>query len=100
MSMKQRIDGSTHTGTYRVECECGDSWTGQGEAIGAANWSPALPIAECVCHMKMVHPNIEPEVVFSARFSQWLLSYWERASLRLQQGGRVTAFTSGSMARP
>jgi hypothetical protein len=88
MAMKLRIDGATHTGTYRVVCECQDTWTGQGEAIGAVNWSPALPIAECCAHMKIAHPMVSMDVEFSERFRDWLLSYWERATLRLASRGK------------
>jgi hypothetical protein len=92
MSIQLRVDGAKHTGTYRVECECGDTWGGQGEPIGAVNWSPALPIAECCVHVKMLHPNAGLDLQFSERFRDWLLSYWERANLRLAAAGKATHF--------
>jgi len=80
--MKIAIDGNTHTGNYKCECECGSTWIGQGEPIGAVNFSPALPIAEAVVHMKLQHPTIPLDLRWSHRFTAWLLHYWERASLR------------------
>ena len=81
-----RMDGTFHTGVYRIECgDCGDAWNGQGEPIGAVNWSPALAIAEAVVHAKLGHRQEQIEVYFSERFRLWLIHYWERASLRASE---------------
>jgi hypothetical protein len=81
------VDGSSHTGNYQVSCRaCGDIWQGQGEPIGAVNWNPALPIAESVVHVKLIHVGQELDIRFSDRFRLWLISYWERAALRLASG--------------
>jgi hypothetical protein len=82
------IDGASHTGNYQVVCRaCGDFWQGQGEPIGAVNWNPALPIAESVVHVKLVHVGQEVDIRFSDRFRLWLISYWERAGLRRASTG-------------
>lgn len=80
--MKLAIDGSSHTGNYRVDCECSNSWQGQGEAAGAAAWSPALPIAECVVHMHLAHNSQQCDIRFSDRFRAWLVAYWNQANGR------------------
>jgi len=72
------IDGARHSGTYQVTCQCGASWTGQGETLNAYSWSPAAPIAECVAHMKLDHPQGMTDLVFTERFEAWLLDYWRR----------------------
>ncbi len=82
---KLNIDGAKHTGCYRVDCECGNHWSGQGVAINSYSWSPALPIAEAVAHMKLEHAQGLIELRFSARFEVWLLDYWERETLRSQR---------------
>jgi len=82
MSLTMTIDGAKHSGHYRVVCECGGVWTGEGEPIGAVNWSPALPVAEAVVHMKMGHEGGYVDLRMTERFREWLISYWERASLR------------------
>jgi hypothetical protein len=82
------IDGSSHTGNYQVSClACGDTWRGQGESIGVVNWDPALPVAECVVHIKIAHVGSEVDIRFSDRFRMWLIHYWERASLRAAAAG-------------
>jgi hypothetical protein len=80
--VKIAIDGSKATGRYRVDCECGSSWTGQGEMLGIVSYSPALPIAECVVHRRLEHPDLSQDIRFSARFSDWLHSYWDAANIR------------------
>jgi hypothetical protein len=80
--VKIAIDGSKATGHYRVDCECGDRWSGQGEPLLFGRWNPALPIAECIVHMKLEHPEGTPELRFAQRFSEWLQQYWQDASLR------------------
>jgi hypothetical protein len=47
-------------------------------------------------HMKLVHPDRQLAVEFSERFRGWLVSYWERANLRLSAVGRGSEF----VARP
>jgi hypothetical protein len=83
MSETVTIDGSGHTGTYQVQCDCGLVWTGCGESTGVASWSPALPIAECVVHMKLTHPRDFVDLRMTERFRNWLSLYWEQASTRL-----------------
>lgn len=80
--LKLAIDGSKLSGHYRVDCECGEHWSGVGDQVDRNVVSPALPIAECVAHMRLAHPQLEPDIRFSARFSDWLIQYWERSSLR------------------
>ena len=93
--MKLAIDGSLAMGTYRVDCECGDTWHGQAENIGRLEWSPALPIAECVVHMKLVHPELGLDIRFSERFRQWLVRYWDQTNLRLLANhGHESALTA------
>jgi len=93
------IDGSAHTGTYRVVCDCGTIWTGRGEAIGAVNFSPALPIAECVVHIKMCHKGSLQDLRFSDRFSAWLTAYWEREGLRRMRAGGLPTGDIGVSGR-
>ena len=79
--MKLAIDGSKYNGMYRVDCECGDNWSGTGTTEIGGGFSPALPIAECVAHMKLVHPDAQsPDIRFSTRFEGWLEYYWQRVS--------------------
>lgn len=77
------IDGAKHTGNYRCSCDCGALWHGQGEAINAFTWSPALPVAEAVAHFSQTHPRTRADVEFSARFREWLLQYWEQSAYRM-----------------
>jgi hypothetical protein len=86
------IDGTSHTGNYRVDCECRTSWHGQGEPIGSVNWSPAAPIAECIVHLKLCHNADRGDMWFSDRFRLWLIHYWEREALRLQARGQEPAY--------
>lgn len=76
------IDGSKDTGQYRVDCECGDNWSGVGQESSGSAFGPALPIAECVVHMKLTHPEHRPDLYFTLRFEAWLQHYWEVLSLR------------------
>jgi hypothetical protein len=80
--VKIAIDGSKATGRYRVDCECGTSWTGEGEMLGIMQFSPALPVAETVVHMRLEHPEQELDARFSARFNSWLAAYWDAANIR------------------
>ena len=94
--MHLTIDGSAHTGNYRVVCECGDVWHGQGERLSVTQWNPALPIAECVVHIKLCHSGVPLEVGFSTRFTQWMQAYWERASLRLMHEGKMPGYAAAT----
>lgn len=84
--MKMGIDGSNIAGYYRVDCECGTSWQGQTERFVKANWSPALPVAECVVHMKLEHSGHQLHIAFSEQFREWLVHYWEIANLEIATG--------------
>jgi len=99
--MKTRIliDGSAHTGSYRATCDCTDVWLGRAESTGVANWSPALPIAEAVVHMKMCHPNAYLDLQFTDRFRGWLTSYWEHANMRLMHDGPHSNFGRTTQAK-
>ena len=99
MKTRLLIDGSAHTGTYRVTCDCAATRSGRGEAIGAVNWSPALPVAECVVHMKLEHSGAFLDLQFTERFREWLASYWERANLRLMRDGKGSTFGRGQEVR-
>jgi len=90
------IDGRRVTGKYRVDCECGQHWTGDAERIGAVNFNPALPIAESIAHMHMCHPDQGIDIRFSELFVEWLKHYWERASLRQMAAGQPTNPAIGS----
>lgn len=80
MRRKIAIDGNKLNGHYRVDCECGDNWSGIGKRYGLAMWSPAGPIAEAVAHQHMTHDGDGIDVQWTVRFSQWLLQYWEFTS--------------------
>lgn len=80
--MTVSIDGSVKTGRYRCECECGATWNGKGELLGRWWFSPALPVAEAVVHMRIEHPVKLLEVRFTERFGRWLENHWELANLR------------------
>lgn len=81
--MKIAIDGHRLSGLYRVDCECGDTWRGEGERLPELAFSPALPIAECVAHFRLCHEEKLLEVRFSEKFSQWLVSHWEHVLFRM-----------------
>jgi hypothetical protein len=83
--LKVAIDGSAHTGNYRVECACQDYWGGQGETTGETSWSPALAIAEAIVHMRMRHGGARADIEFSDRFRAWLTVYWEQATRRVHR---------------
>jgi hypothetical protein len=100
MKTRLLIDGSSHTGNYRVICDCDDAWTGRAEAIGTVNWSPALPIAECVVHMKICHDGALIDLQFTDRFRSWLTSYWERANLRIMRTGGASTFGRHAQVAP
>lgn len=78
--MRLAFDGSQRTGTYRVDCECGTNWSGQAEPAGVRTWSPALPVAESIVHMRLTHDGDSPELRFTHRFSDWLEQYWEKVN--------------------
>jgi hypothetical protein len=82
MSMKVAIDGRSFFGGYEVQCECGDRWKGTGEELRHGFFSPALPIAEAVVHMRLCHPGVQLDVHMTADFESWLASYWEWANMR------------------
>ncbi len=92
--MKQRltIDGAAHSGGYRVDCECGDNWSGIGERIGEHNHSPALPIAECVVHVRLCHSVAELDLRFTSRFESWLEHYWNSVNLRAMRSTPPSTF--------
>ena len=77
------IDGARHTGNYRCECECGFAWTGQGEAITTYSWAPAMPVAECVLHIRDQHPRSQYDLSFTEHFTDWLVGYWHTANARI-----------------
>lgn len=79
--MKLAIDGNQTSGRYRVDCECGDNWSGQGELCFGSARCPALAIAEVVVHMKLVHDGEFFDLRFSERFRGWLSHYWELTNL-------------------
>ncbi len=78
------IDGATHTGNYRVDCDCDANWRGRGERIGAVNFSPMMAVASCVVHMKHCHKGDSMSISFSKRFEAWILHHWERGALRVE----------------
>jgi len=80
--LKILIDGGRHSGGYRVTCECGDMWTGQGAPDGVSMWSPALAVAEAVVHMKTGHQGLTIDLSFTPRFDEWLVAYWQRQNQR------------------
>jgi len=71
------FDGNSTNGSYRVDCECGTNWSGQAEPAGVRSWSPALPVAECVVHMRLAHQSELPIIRFTTRFNDWHQQYWE-----------------------
>jgi hypothetical protein len=75
--MKIAIDGSEHTGRYRVDCECGVNWSGRGHEDRVLTWSPILPIAETIVHFKLTHEFTLMDLRFSDRFRAWLHTAWE-----------------------
>ncbi len=87
MSITVMIDGAAHTGHYRCTCECGAIWGGCGGADGIAAWSPCLPIAESVVHLRMCHAKERLDLDFTERFGTWLAQYWERESSRQANRG-------------
>lgn len=82
MAIKMVVHGSYQRGRYIVECECGQKWEGRGITDALMNFSPALPIAETVVHMKLEHPVELQELRFTESFRAWLHHYWEIAALR------------------
>jgi hypothetical protein len=89
--MKLAIDGTSLTGMYRVDCECGDHWSGDTHEVEHAPRCPAMPIAECIAHMRLCHPDNEPDIRFSRSFTDWLQRFWEHYSRPLAQNA-VTPF--------
>lgn len=83
--LKVAIDGSAHTGNYRVQCACADTWNGQGERINDSSWSPAMPVAEAIVHMRLMHSGMRCDLDFSDRYRAWLAVYWEQASRRVHR---------------
>lgn len=77
---KIAIDGNKLTGHYRVDCECGDNWSGMGKRYGIGLWSPAIAIAEAVAHQQLTHDGDGIDVQWTIRYSDWLLQYWEHVS--------------------
>lgn len=78
--MKIAIDGG-NTGQYQANCECGMSWHGQSYRDRSSVWSPALPIAEAVVHMRMCHDEHTLQLVFTWRMENWLEAYWRQADI-------------------
>src|SRR5258708_3188943 len=81
--MKIAVDGRSLFGSYECQCECGLTWKGEGEELRPGLYSPALPIAEAVVHMKMCHPELQLDLRMTADFQHWLTHYWEISSLRV-----------------
>jgi hypothetical protein len=94
------IDGEHFTGWYRAECRCGAIWEGEGEALGASAFSPALPIASAIAHQKLEHDDVLLDVSWTERFSSWLLNYWQREKLRQARAGREPIGDTSGVARP
>jgi len=92
--VRLNIDGARHSGNYRCDCECGASWHGQGESVTGHSWSPALPIAECMVHLREQHPKAQFDLGFSERFRLWLVSYWDEATMRLAREKRRPSFAA------
>jgi len=84
------IDGAEHSGRYRCTCECGDTWNGQCEYTRVSGYLPALPVADCIVHMKLAHTGALVDVRFTQRFTRWLEKYWT-----LRQEETVTSVASG-----
>jgi hypothetical protein len=81
--VKLAIDGQYMSGKYRADCECGQSWEGTAEQTAGNAYSPGLPIAEAVVHMRLAHPGAVPlDLRFGADYRWWLTNYWERMSRR------------------
>jgi hypothetical protein len=79
VTVRIAIDGAEHTGNYRVDCHtCGDHWIGQGDPLPKLRYSPTLPVAEAITHALLHHPKTPLQVEFTARYREWLLSYWQR----------------------
>lgn len=78
MSMKVVIDGARHSGNYRCVCECGQAWHGQGEPASTAAFSPAMPIAEAVAHVRLCHAGVGIALDLSGQFEDWLEAHWKR----------------------
>ena len=81
--IKIAIHGTKYLGKYRVECECGGFWEGGAQRMGRGIWNPAMPIAEAIAHMSLVHTEERADIVMSAEFQAWLLQYWDWATTRL-----------------
>jgi hypothetical protein len=94
------VDGTHVAGHYQVDCECGTSWTGQGVPLVPAGYSPALPIAEAVAHAKGAHDDAQLALLWTERFSSWLLNYWTRETLRQAVEGREPIGDTSGVARP
>ncbi len=82
MAIVVLIDGALHTGNYQATCDCSFVWHGQGQRDNGVHFSPALPIAEAVAHVKLAHVGGKLEVEFTDRFTDWLVNYWQRESAR------------------
>jgi hypothetical protein len=94
------IDGSNLKGQYRVNCECGTVWSGVAERDGTDLYSPALPIAESVMHMRLSHELDLLELSFSERFSNWLAKYWDVVSNSTRQLARERAGFAAQIRLP
>lgn len=81
--MKVAIDGDRVVGLYRVDCECGDSWQGDAERLTESHFSPALPVAEAVAHIRLCHEGDQLDVRFSTKFSDWLVGHWDHVSMKI-----------------
>ncbi len=82
MSVTVNIDGAQHSGNYRCDCECGANWYGQGEQISPVGYSPAMPLAEAVVHMRLAHHRAHADLRLSGRMEDWLETYWRCLSDR------------------
>lgn len=72
------IDGARHSGGYRVDCDCNESWTGRGAWEPGDNFNPAAPVAWAAIHARLLHPGERVDLRFTERFSAWLEHYWTR----------------------
>jgi len=94
------LDGDHFTGWYRAECRCGATWEGEGEPLGVAGFSPALPIASAIAHQQLEHDDLLVDVSWTDRFSSWLLNYWQRETLRQARAEREPIGDTSGVVRP
>lgn len=76
--MKLYVDGGRARG-YRLDCECGFSWSSGPQAADSLNRTAALPIGCAVVHMRLSHPDQFPNLQFSRDYSAELAKVWNTA---------------------